>query len=71
MKIVTEQPYLRVNELGKRFINEEMSNQHTAMSTAIIRNNTNMCCFLILDEDTVTSLADHVKMIMFTSSSKA
>lgn len=61
VKIVTEQPYLRVNELGKRFINEEMSNQHTAMSTAIIRNNTNMCCFLILDEDTVTSLADHVE----------
>ena len=24
---------------------------NTAMSTAIIRNNTNMCCFLILDED--------------------
>lgn len=60
-KIVTEQPYLRVNELGKRFINEEMSNQHTAISTSIIRNNTNMCCFLIFDEDTAKSLADHVE----------
>lgn len=60
-KIITEQPYLRVNELGKRFINEEMSNQHTAMSTSIIRNNTNMCCFMIFDEDTAKSLADHVE----------
>ncbi|MCI8991585.1 MAG: FAD-dependent oxidoreductase [Eubacterium sp.] len=60
-KIVTEQPYLRVNESGNRFINEEMSNQHTAISTAIIRNNTNMCCFLIFDEDTAKSMADHVE----------
>ena len=60
-KIITEQPYLRVNENGKRFINEEMSNQHTAMSTSIQRNNTNMCCFMIFDEDTAKSLADHVE----------
>lgn len=46
-KIVTEQPYLRVNEAGKRFINEEMSSNHTAMSTAMIENNTNMACYMI------------------------
>ena len=34
-------PYLRVNELGKRFINEEMANNHTAMSSAAVRNNPN------------------------------
>lgn len=60
-KIVTEQPYLRVNERGNRFINEEMSSNHTAMSTAIVENNTNMCCFLIFDEDTAKSLSDHVE----------
>ena len=61
VKVVTEQPYLRVNELGKRFINEEMSNQHTAISTSIIRNNTNMCCFMIFDEDTVKHMAEKVE----------
>lgn len=60
-KIVTEQPYLRVNEAGKRFINEEMSNNHTAMSTSIIQNNTNMACYMIFDEDTAKHLAETVE----------
>ena len=60
-KIITEQPYLRVNERGNRFINEEMSSNHTAISTAIIENNTNMCCFMIFDEDTAQSLAKGVE----------
>ena len=60
-KIITEQPYLRVNELGKRFINEEMSNNQTAISTSIIRNNTNMACYMIFDEDTAQSLAEGVE----------
>lgn len=60
-KIITEQPYLRVNEMGRRFINEEMSNNHTSMSTAIIQNNTNMCCYMIFDEDTAKSLGEGVE----------
>lgn len=60
-KIVTEQPYLRVNEFGKRFINEEMSSNHTAMSTAIIENNTNMACYMIFDEDTARALSEKVE----------
>lgn len=60
-KIITEQPYLRVNELGRRFINEEMSNNHTAMSTSIIQNNTNMACYMIFDEDTAKALGNGVE----------
>ena len=60
-KVVTEQPYLRVNELGKRFINEEMANNHTAISTACIRTNPNMACYLIFDEDTVKHLEQGVE----------
>lgn len=60
-KIITEQPYLRVNELGRRFINEEMSNNHTAISTAIIQNNPNMACYMIFDEDTAKSLGEGVE----------
>lgn len=60
-KIVTEQPYLRVNELGKRFINEEMSNNHTAMSTAMIEQNPNMACYMIFDEDTAKALGEKVE----------
>lgn len=60
-KIITEQPYLRVNELGKRFINEEMSNNHTAISTSIIENNPNMACYMIFDENTAKSLAESVE----------
>ena len=61
IKIITEQPYLRVNELGRRFINEEMSNNHTAISTAIIQNNPNMACYMIFDEDTAKALAEGVE----------
>ncbi len=60
-KIITEQPYLRVNELGRRFINEEMSNNHTAISTAIIQNNPNMACYMIFDEETAKSLGEGVE----------
>ena len=41
----------------KRFINEEMSNQHTAMSAAY-NNSPNMCGYMLMDEDT----AKHWKM---------
>lgn len=51
-KTVTEMPWLRVNEQGKRFINEEMSNQHSAMSRAYCHQ-TNMHGYQIFDEDTV------------------
>lgn len=61
VKIITEQPYLRVNEDGKRFINEEMSNNHTAMSTAMIRNNRNYAAYMIFDEDTARALAQKVE----------
>ena len=59
IKIVVEQPYLRVNENGKRFINEEMSNQHTAMSAAY-NNSPNMCGYMLMDEDTAKALEDGV-----------
>ena len=55
-KVVTDAPYLRVNELGKRFINEEMASNHTAMSSAACRNNPNMAYYLIFDEDTARKL---------------
>ena len=60
-KIITEQPYLRVNELGRRFINEEMANNHTAISTSIIRNNPNMACYMIFDEDTARHMSQGVE----------
>lgn len=60
-KVVTDMPYLRVNELGKRFINEEMASNHTAMSSAAVRNNPNMAYYLIFDEDTAKKLADSVE----------
>ncbi len=60
-KIITEQPYLRVNERGNRFINEEMSSNHTAISTAIKENNTNMACYMIFDEDTAKHLSQGVE----------
>ena len=57
IKVVTEQPWLRVNEQGKRFINEEMSNQHTAMSRAYCKQ-TNMHGYMIFDEDTVKRMEE-------------
>lgn len=59
IKIVVEQPYLRVNENGKRFINEEMSNQHTAMSAAYDRQ-PNQCGYMLMDEDTAKALEEAV-----------
>lgn len=61
IKTVTEMPYLRVNELGRRFINEEMANNHTAMTTAMIANNPNMASYLIFDEDTAKKLEQGVE----------
>ncbi len=60
IKIVVEQPYLRVNENGKRFINEAMADQHTAMSAAYA-NSPNMCGYMIIDEDTVKKLSESVE----------
>lgn len=60
-KIITEQPYLRVNELGKRFINEEMSSNHSAISSASAVNNPNMAFYMIFDEDTAKHLAESVE----------
>lgn len=60
-KVVTDMPYLRVTEQGKRFINEEMANNHTAISSAMVRNTPNMCCYLIFDEDTAKKLAESVE----------
>lgn len=57
IKVVTEQPWLRVNEQGRRFINEEMSNQHTAMSRAYCKQ-TNMHGYQIFDEDTVKRMEE-------------
>ena len=57
IKVVTEMPWMRVNEQGKRFINEEMSNQHTAMSRAYCKN-TNMHGYQIFDEDTVKRMEE-------------
>ena len=60
-KIITEMPYLRVSELGKRFINEEMSNNHTAISSSLALNCPNMACYMIFDEDTAKLLAERVE----------
>lgn len=60
-KIITEQPYLRVNELGKRFINEEMSSNHSAISSASALNNPNMAFYMIFDEDTAKHLSESVE----------
>ncbi len=61
IKIITEQPYLRVTELGKRFINEEMSNQHSAISSSLALNCPNMACYMIFDEDTAKALGEKVE----------
>jgi fumarate reductase flavoprotein subunit len=50
-RVVQEQPYLWVNVLGKRFISEDMSNDHMAMGTAI-GNQPKKQSFIIFDEDT-------------------
>ncbi len=60
-KIITEQPYLRVNELGRRFINEEMCNNHSAMSSAAALNAPDMAFYMIFDEDTAGHLSEGVE----------
>lgn len=60
-KIITEQPYLRVTELGKRFINEEMASNHSAMSSAAALNAPNMAFYMIFDEDTAKHLSEGVE----------
>ena len=50
-RVVQEQPYLWVNNLGERFISEEMSNDHMSMGTAIA-NQPDKCSYIIFDEDT-------------------
>ena len=59
--IIKYQPYLWVNEYGKRFINEEMTSNMTAFTTATINNNPNMASYMIFDEDTAKSLAEKVE----------
>ncbi|WP_238902010.1 MULTISPECIES: FAD-dependent oxidoreductase [unclassified Clostridium] len=51
-RTIQEQPYLWVNQLGKRFINEEMSNDHMTMGTAIA-NQKDKCGYIVFDEETV------------------
>jgi len=59
IQLFADCPYLRVNELGKRFINEEMANNHTAISSSLSLNCPNMCCYLIFDEDTADFMNKH------------
>ncbi len=61
IKTITEQPYLRVNELGRRFINEEMSSNHSSISSSLAINCPNMCCYMIFDEDTAKGLSEKVE----------
>jgi len=51
-RTMQEQPYLWVNQLGQRFINEEMSNDHMTMGTAI-SNQKDKCGYIVFDEVTV------------------
>ena len=60
-KIITEQPYLRVNSLGRRFINEEMSNNHTSISSSLAEHCPDMACYMIFDEDTAKLLGERVE----------
>ncbi len=59
LALITDAPYLRVNELGRRFINEEMSSNHTSMSSSAALNCPNMCYYLIFDEDTAIHMSEN------------
>ncbi len=59
LQLLVDCPYLRVNELGKRFINEEMATNHTSISSSLSLNCPNMCCYLIFDEDTAEFMNEH------------
>ncbi|MDS0528563.1 FAD-binding protein [Clostridium sp. SHJSY1] len=56
-RTMQEQPYLWVNQLGQRFINEEMSNDHMTMGTAIA-NQKGKCAYIIFDENTVKHMEE-------------
>lgn len=51
LRIVQEQPYLWVDDNGRRFMNEEMSDQHMAVGAGLY-NNPRSCGYIIFDEDT-------------------
>lgn len=50
-RIMQEQPYLWVNRLGERFMNEEMSAQHMASAVHVLNQPGNYA-WMIFDEDT-------------------
>lgn len=51
LRIVQEQPYLWVNQQGKRFMDEGLMNDHYT-SGGIIARQRGKCAFIIFDEDT-------------------
>ena len=52
LRILQEQPYLWVDDFGRRFMNEEMSDQHMAVGAGLY-NNPRRCGYIIFDEDTI------------------
>ncbi|MCX8033645.1 MAG: FAD-dependent oxidoreductase [Thermoleophilia bacterium] len=52
IRVIQEQPYLWVNQMGERFIDEGISNNHMAMGTSISRQ-PGKCAYLVFDEATV------------------
>lgn len=56
LRVVQGMPYLWVNEDGRRFMNEEMTNQHMAVC-AYLYNQPNSCGYLIFDEDTAHKMS--------------
>jgi fumarate reductase flavoprotein subunit len=56
-RTMQEQPYLWVNQLGQRFINEGMSNDHMTMGTAI-SNQKGKCGYIVFDEETVRHMEE-------------
>ncbi len=50
-RTLQEQPYLWVNRNGERFMNESISNNHMAISTAI-KNQPGRVSYFVIDEDT-------------------
>jgi len=65
-RTIQEQPHLWINQLGQRFINEELSNDHMTMGTAI-SNQKDMCSYIVFDESTVRHMEqeglDYIYMI--------
>lgn len=50
-RTIQEQPYLWVNRMGERFIDESISNNHMAISTGIA-NQPGRVSYIVFDEDT-------------------